>query len=230
MSSSTVLVINSGSSSIKYQLVDPDNRRRDRQGHRSSASATPTGLIKHEHGDAVTEERAPGSRPRPSACVRSCASSTTEGPSLAEAHILAVGHRVVQGGRYFDGPALITDEVRNLIEELCPLAPLHNPAHLKGIDVARELMPDVPHVAVFDTAFFQQLPDKAALYALETGDRREVLGAPLRRPRHLPPVRLPGNLEDCWAATTSSRSSCTWATARPPRPSRTASRSTPPWA
>ena len=138
----------------------------------------------------------------------------TEGPSLAEAHILAVGHRVVQGGRYFDGPALITDEVRNLIEELCPLAPLHNPAHLKGIDVARELMPDVPHVAVFDTAFFQQLPDKAALYALETETAEKYS------------VRRYG----CWAATTSSRSSCTWATARPLPLSRTASRSTPPWA
>jgi len=102
--------------------------------------------------------------------------STTGGSPLeaaltlreAGANVVAVGHRIVQGGRYFDGPALITDEVRNLIEELCPLAPLHNPAHLKGIDVARELMPDVPHVAVFDTAFFQQLPDRSALYALET--------------------------------------------------------------
>ena len=82
------------------------------------------------------------------------------------AGIVAVGHRVVQGGRYFDGPALITDEVRNLIEELCPLAPLHNPAHLKGIDVARELMPDVPHVAVFDTAFHATMPPKAYMYPL----------------------------------------------------------------
>ncbi|MCI6410167.1 acetate/propionate family kinase, partial [Schaalia hyovaginalis] len=54
----------------------------------------------------------------------------------------------------------------DLIEQLCPMAPLHNPAHLKGIDVARELMPDIPHVAVFDTAFFQQLPEKASTYAL----------------------------------------------------------------
>ena len=80
---------------------------------------------------------------------------------------MVVGHRIVQGGKYFDGPALITDEVRNLIDDLCALAPLHNPAHLKGIDVARELMPDTPHVAVFDTAFFQRLPEDTATYALK---------------------------------------------------------------
>ena len=125
------------------------------------------GLIKHAYGDAVTEEELPV--PDHTVGMREVLRLfDTKGPSLADANVVAVGHRIVQGGRYFDGPALITDEVRNLIEELCPLAPLHNPAHLKGIDVARELMPDVPHVAVFDTAFFQQLPDRSALYALET--------------------------------------------------------------
>ena len=104
----------------------------------------------------------------PSACAKFCASLTPRvrpWPKPASSPSATASFR---GGRYFDGPALITDEIRNLIEELCPLAPLHNPAHLKGIDVARELMPDVPHVAVFDTAFFQQLPARSALYALET--------------------------------------------------------------
>ena len=166
MTSSSVLVINSGSSSIKYQLVDPETGDAIAKGIVERIGDA-MGFIKHEYGDAVTEEEIPV--PDHTVGMREVLRLfDTEGPSLAEAHILAVGHRVVQGGRYFDGPSLITDEVRNLIEELCPLAPLHNPAHLKGIDVARELMPDVPHVAVFDTAFFQQLPDKAALYALET--------------------------------------------------------------
>lgn len=166
MTSSSVLVINSGSSSIKYQLVDPETGDAIAKGIVERIGDT-TGLIKHEHGDAVTKEELPV--PDHTFGMREVLRLfDTEGPSLADANVVAVGHRVVQGGRYFDGPALITDEVRNLIEELCPLAPLHNPAHLKGIDVARELMPDVPHVAVFDTAFFQQLPDKAALYALET--------------------------------------------------------------
>ena len=166
MTSSSVLVINSGSSSIKYQLVDPETGDAIAKGL-VERIGDPMGFIKHAHGDAVTEEELPV--PDHTVGMREVLRLfDTEGPTLAEAGILAVGHRVVQGGRYFDGPALITDEVRNLIEELCPLAPLHNPAHLKGIDVARELMPDVPHVAVFDTAFFQQLPARSALYALET--------------------------------------------------------------
>ena len=166
MSSSSVLVINSGSSSIKYQLVDPETGDAIAKGL-VERIGDPMGLIKHVHGDAVTEEELPV--PDHTVGMREVLRLfDTEGPTLAEAGIVAVGHRVVQGGRHFDGPALITNEVRDLIKELCPLAPLHNPAHLKGIDVARELMPDVPHVAVFDTAFFQQLPDKAALYALET--------------------------------------------------------------
>ncbi|MBS7160870.1 MAG: acetate kinase, partial [Actinomyces sp.] len=119
MSSSSVLVINSGSSSIKYQLVDPETGDAIAKGIVERIGDT-TGLIKHEHGEAVTKEELPV--PDHTVGMREVLRLfDTEGPSLAEAHILAVGHRVVQGGRYFDGPALITDEVRNLIEELCPL-------------------------------------------------------------------------------------------------------------
>ena len=166
VSASTVLVINSGSSSIKYQLVDPETGDAIAKGIVERIGDS-MGIVRHVHGESVTEEEIPiadhtvGMR-------EVLRLFDAEGPTLAEAGIVAVGHRIVQGGCHFDGPALITDEVRDLIEELCPLAPLHNPAHLKGIDVARELMPDVPHVAVFDTAFFQQLPDRSALYALET--------------------------------------------------------------
>ena len=166
VSASSVLVINSGSSSIKYQLVNPETGDAIAKGIVERIGDS-MGIVRHVHGESVTEEEIPvadhtvGMR-------EVLRLFDAEGPTLAEAGIVAVGHRIVQGGRHFDGPALITDEVRDLIEELCPLAPLHNPAHLKGIDVARELMPDVPHVAVFDTAFFQQLPDRSALYALET--------------------------------------------------------------
>ena len=166
VSASSVLVINSGSSSIKYQLVDPETGDAIAKGIVERIGDS-MGIVRHVHGESVTEEEIPiadhtvGMR-------EVLRLFDAEGPTLAEAGIVAVGHRIVQGGCHFDGPALITDEVRDLIEELCPLAPLHNPAHLKGIDVARELMPDVPHVAVFDTAFFQQLPDRSTLYALET--------------------------------------------------------------
>lgn len=164
--SQTVLVINSGSSSIKYQLVDPATGEALAKGL-VERIGDPMGAIKHANGASLTGEDLPV--PDHTVGMREVLRYFDEqGPALNEAGIVAVGHRIVQGGKYFDGPALITDEIRDRIEQLCPLAPLHNPAHLKGIDVARELMSDIPHVAVFDTAFFQSLPDKAATYAINT--------------------------------------------------------------
>ena len=168
----TVLVINSGSSSIKYQLVNPDNGDAIAKGLVERIGES-EGHIQHKYGEKVVDVNEPIADHEVG--MREVLRLFDEvGPSLAEANIVAVGHRIVQGGKYFDGPALITDEVRDLIDELCALAPLHNPAHLKGIDVARELMPDTPHVAVFDQA----------------GSCRKVRGAPLRRSRHFSSVRL----------------------------------------
>lgn len=162
----TVLVINSGSSSIKYQLVDPD-----------SGAAISTGLvekigeeigsIKHQYKGEVFERDIP----IPDHAIglkRVLELFDRIGPNLDEYNVVAVGHRVVQGGNYFDGPALIDEHVRTIIESLCPLAPLHNPAHLLGIDVAMKLLPNIPHIAVFDTAFFQHLPAAAATYAINS--------------------------------------------------------------
>lgn len=160
----TVLVINSGSSSLKYQLVNPENGAAiasglvERIGENSS-------LLKHTYGDQEVNLEAPV-HDHSEALAKVLELFDQVGPALSEAGIVAVGHRVVQGGSYFSGPALIDDKVRNLIDDLAPLAPLHNPAHLKGIDVARELI-KVPNVAVFDTAFFQGLPAEAATYALD---------------------------------------------------------------
>ena len=163
--SGTVLVLNSGSSSLKYQLVDPEDGSRlavglvDRIGEASST-------IEHDAGGTTTERHATiGSHQE---ALRTVIDLFDEiGPRLADAHVLAVGHRVVMGGREFAGPALIDTDVLATIERLAPLAPLHNPANLAGIEVARELLPDVPHVAVFDTAFFHDLPAAAATYALD---------------------------------------------------------------
>lgn len=160
----TVLVINSGSSSIKYQLIDPDSGRTLAKGLVERIGET-TSHLEHEVGeetfelDQPIEDHAVGL-----SLVIDMFNS--HGPSLAEAGIRAVGHRVVQGGKYFDKAALITDEVEKIIEDLIPLGPLHNPAHLKGIRVAREMF-DVPNIAVFDTAFFQSLPNESATYALK---------------------------------------------------------------
>ncbi len=160
-----VLVINSGSSSVKYQLIDPSSGHAIAQGL-AERIGEPEGHIQHRYSQKVVDINQP--IPDHGEALRKILDLFNEvGPALPEADIVAVGHRVVQGGRYFDGPALIDDRVRGLIDELSMLAPLHNPAHLKGIDVARELLPDIPHVAVFDTAFFQGLPAEAATYALD---------------------------------------------------------------
>ena len=163
--SATVLVINSGSSSIKYQLVDPDAGTALASGlvERIGESA---GHIEHKAG-GVRTERHDRVADHGDGLRQVLALFDEVGPTLSEAGIVAVGHRVVQGGKQFDAPVLITDEVVATIERLSPLAPLHNPPNLTGILVGRELLPAVPHVGVFDTAFFRTLPDAAATYALD---------------------------------------------------------------
>ena len=163
--SSTVLVINSGSSSIKYQLIEPEQGIVVASGlvERIGEHA---GLLRHTFEGIDTRLTEPFSDH--GVGLRRVLDLFAEvGPDLTDAGIVAVGHRVVQGGARYSGPALVDDKVLADIEELIPLAPLHNRANLRGIEVARELLPDVPHVAVFDTAFFSDLPDAAATYALD---------------------------------------------------------------
>ncbi|MEE6280729.1 acetate/propionate family kinase [Georgenia sunbinii] len=174
MTTGTVLVINSGSSSIKYQLLVPGTGEVLAVGLVERIGEA-TGRIRHEHAGEQTEL----TEPVPDHAVglrRVIDLFATEGPDLAEARVVAVGHRVVQGGKTYGEAVLIDDSVITRIEELIPLAPLHNAPNLRGIEVARELMPDVPHVAVFDTAFFHNLPDAAATYALnrEVAERYSV--------------------------------------------------------
>lgn len=174
MTQRSVLVINSGSSSIKYQLIDPETGKSLAQGLVEQISE-PEGHAEHKTDGKVTAIN----RPIPDhvdgmAIVEQMFNQV--GPQLEDAHIVGVGHRVVQGGRYFSGPAVIDEQVYQKIVDLCPLGPLHNPAHLKGIDAAKKILPNVPHVAVFDTAFFQSLPDEAAIYALnrEVAEKYEI--------------------------------------------------------
>ncbi|MGM0385949.1 MAG: acetate/propionate family kinase [Actinomycetota bacterium] len=165
MTHRTVLVINSGSSSIKYQLIDPDTAESLASGLVERIGEE-TGEITHKYaGEKHTEARpiadhGDGLRRVIDLCDE-------VGPTLREAGIVAVGHRVVQGGKHFDSATLVDEAVIEQITELNMLAPLHNPANVRGIEVARELLSDVPHVAVFDTAFFGDLPAEAATYALD---------------------------------------------------------------
>lgn len=143
-----VLVLNSGSSSIKYQLVDP-----------VAGIAVVAGLV-----EQIGEPE--GSIPDHAAGLRRIHRRLVDsGVDLAA--VRAVGHRVVHGGTMFHAPTLITDAVLAEIKRLAELAPLHNPPNAIGIEVARKDFPDVPHVAVFDTGFFHSLPAAAATYAIE---------------------------------------------------------------
>jgi acetate kinase len=161
----TVLVVNSGSSSIKYQLVDPVAGDAIASGLVERIGEE-TGAVKHVTGGTTTERELPVADHGEG--LRIVLGLFDEvGPDLSAAQVIAVGHRVVQGGPVFDGPVLIDSDIERQIDELSPLAPLHNPPNLTGIRVARELLPDVPHVAVFDTAFFHNLPAAAATYAID---------------------------------------------------------------
>lgn len=172
----SVLVLNCGSSSIKYQLVAPDAR-----AHVAGGAIERVGEeladLEHRHAGSTTTRRLAVPTHR-GALAAMLAMFDEHGPSLRGAGIVAVGHRVVMGGDQFSTPVRIDADVVAAIDRLAPLAPLHNPANLAGIELARELLPDVPHVAVFDTAFFHQLPAAAATYAL---DRRLAAEHGIRR-------------------------------------------------
>jgi len=153
-----ILVINSGSSSVKADVLDPDSRARllkirvERVGT-ADIAVTVDGEGVDPPGDGTDHE----------ATITRVLQLVSE---RVDAAIDAVGHRVVHGGERFTQPTRVTDEVEAAIEALFDLAPLHNPANLAGIRAARAARPDIPHVAVFDTAFHATLPRRAKAYAL----------------------------------------------------------------
>ena len=168
---SSVLVINAGSSSVKYQLVDPAGGEAIASGIVEKIGSS-EGSVSHKFEGTKTQRTV--DVPDHGAALRVVLDLFSEiGPNLADANVVAVGHRVVQGGSLFSGPVVIDDAVVDDIRGLIPLAPLHNPGHVRGIEVARALFPDVPHVAVFDTAFFQTLPEAAYTYAIDAEVARE---------------------------------------------------------
>jgi len=144
-----VLVINSGSSSLKYRLIEVE-----------SASTIAAGLIERIGEDS-------GRVPDHTAAFRVMLEElATQGIDPAD-QLVAIGHRVVHGGERFVEPTLVTDDVKHEIDELTALAPLHNPPNLAGIVAAERTFPGLPQVAVFDTAFHSTLPDAARTYAID---------------------------------------------------------------
>ncbi|MFS0910260.1 acetate/propionate family kinase [Microbacterium sp. 179-I 3D2 NHS] len=174
---SAILVINSGSSSLKYSLIDVESERELASGliERIGQDVSPVShtIRPQTETDAAPtmldatyrSEQTVGDHDAAFAVMLEQFAS--HGPSLADRPPVAVGHRVVHGGARFFAPTLIDDDVERQIDELAVLAPLHNPANLAGIRAAKAVFTGVPHVAVFDTAFHQTLPPSAYTYAID---------------------------------------------------------------
>jgi acetate kinase len=169
-SARTVLVLNSGSSSVKFQLVEPDSGSSladgivERIGEDASAASLTAGEREVSRDEPVTDHEA---------ALRMAFELFDEaGANLDTVGLVAVGHRVVHGGPDLHRPTLVDDVLIARLDELSPLAPLHNPPAVLGINVARKMLPDLPHIAVFDTAFFHDLPAAASTYAID----RDVAG------------------------------------------------------
>ncbi|MFD7875772.1 acetate kinase [Streptomyces sp. NPDC059766] len=175
MTPTRVLVLNSGSSSVKYQLLDMRDGSRlavglvERIGEGSSR-LTHTPLANGEPREWT------GSVADHAAALEAVAEELAkDGLGLDSPELAAIGHRVVHGGQRFTRPTVVDDEVLAEIERLIPLAPLHNPANLIGLRGARALRPDLPQVAVFDTAFHTTMPEPAARYAIDVRTADEHL-------------------------------------------------------
>jgi acetate kinase len=150
MTDPLVLVLNSGSSSLKYQLIEPDSGKSLAEGVIEKIGEPSSPVADHGAALRVAFEEL-----------------SEDGINLKACGLVAVGHRVVHGGAVFYRPTVVDDAVIAELEQVSILAPLHNPPAIEGIEVARKLLPDVPHVAVFDTAFFHDLPAAAATYAID---------------------------------------------------------------
>ena len=162
-----ILVINAGSSSLKYQLMNPETGDVSAKGlcerigidgrltHNANGVKTVKEIAMPTHGEAI-------------ASVMDALVDAEVGVIKSVAEIDAVGHRVVHGGNKFADSCLINEDVIKGIEECIPLGPLHNPANLLGITACQKLMPTTPQVAVFDTAFHMTMPAKAYRYAIPT--------------------------------------------------------------
>ncbi len=162
-----VLVINCGSSSLKYQLIDSDTEAVLAKGLCERIGIEGSRLVYQPAGGEkeITESPMPTHKEAIQMVLDALVNEKT-GVIKSLSEVKAVGHRVVHGGENFASSVVITDEVIKAIEECNELAPLHNPANLIGIRACQELMPGVPMVSVFDTAFHQSMPEKAYMYGL----------------------------------------------------------------
>jgi len=162
-----VLVINCGSSSLKYQLINSDTEAVLAKGLCERIGINGSRIVYQKAGCEKTKTESPmPTHTEAIALVLKALTDPETGVVKDMSEIDAVGHRIVHGGEKFSQATILTDEVLKAIEECSDLAPLHNPANLIGIAACKELMPDTPMVGVFDTAFHQTMPEEAYLYGL----------------------------------------------------------------
>ena len=162
-----ILVLNCGSSSVKYKLIESDSKKVLAEGGVEKIGL-PDSFLKFKRPDG-SKEIITVDMPTAKEAVKNVLNILTdpkEGVIKSFDEIEAVGHRVVHGMEYFNKSVLITPEVIERVKECYPVAPLHNPANVTGIEAVSSLMPNVPQVAVFDTAFHQTMPAEAYMYAL----------------------------------------------------------------
>ncbi|WP_286527434.1 acetate kinase [Duncaniella freteri] len=162
-----ILVLNCGSSSVKYKLIDTSSEAVLAEGGAEKIGLA-DGFLKYKKADGSKAIIELGQTDHNGAvkAILNLLTDPVEGCIKNYAEIDAVGHRVVHGAEKFSQSVLITDEVKDMIKQCYDLAPLHNPANMTGIDAITALMPEVPQVAVFDTAFHQTMPAKSFMYAL----------------------------------------------------------------
>ncbi|MBQ7580474.1 MAG: acetate kinase [Clostridia bacterium] len=164
-----ILVINAGSSSLKYQLIDMENESVLAKGICEQIGTESTFTHKVPDDESKNIKDKPMDMPDHAAAleiVLNALVSKENGVIESVKEIDAVGHRVLHGGEKFSGSVLVDDKVEEAIRECFDLGPLHNPANLTGIKACQKIMPDVPQIAVFDTGFHQTMPDYAYMYAL----------------------------------------------------------------
>ncbi len=169
-----ILVLNCGSSSVKYKLIDSADKKVLAEGGVEKIGL-PDSFLKFKRPDG-TKGQINVEMPTAKEAVKNVLDILTdpkEGVIKSYEEIDAVGHRVVHGMEYFNKSVIITPEVVEKVKECYPVAPLHNPANVTGIEAISSILPDVPQVAVFDTAFHQSMPAKAYMYALPYEDYKK---------------------------------------------------------
>ena len=161
-----ILVLNSGSSSLKYQLIDMENEKVLAKGNYERIGMEGSFVIHKVGGEKYKYDRNAKNHEEAISFVLDQFTDSEHGVISSLDEISAVGHRVVHGGEKFNKSVVITDEVVETIRECIPLAPLHNPAALTGIEACMKVMPDKKNVAVFDTAFHQTIPEERYIYPI----------------------------------------------------------------